>query len=506
VIASQHNAFRPVLRRGVRYRWDPLRQQHQLLYPEGMLALNETAAAIVKLCDGRRLSGIHAELSRLFSDADVREEVDEFLSRFASRGWIRDAQHGHAPADTTHSPAVSAGNTHSPAVPPDNHHSPAVPAGSDASTRPFALVAELTYRCPLKCPYCSNPLELHRYGHELPTPVWRRVLTEAAGLGVIQVHFSGGEPLVRADLCELVETARSLDLYSNISTSAVLADAAALDNLKAAGLDALQISLLDTTANGNDWLAGTRSFDKKRRAVELAKERDFPLTLNVVLHRHNLDRIEQIIELAIQWRVDRLELAHVQYTGWAFHNRFTLLPTQEQVKRAEELVASARQRLAGQLEILHVLPDYFQQFPKACLQGWGRVFVTVAPDGAVLPCQTAREITGLEFPTVHTQSLDEIWFDAPVFRRFRGIDWLPEPCRSCDRREIDFGGCRCQAFLLAGDPALTDPVCHLSPLHHLVEGVRNQASTDPHAFAYRMVTGISENTTVSQPGSVPSGA
>ncbi|MBI1916822.1 MAG: pyrroloquinoline quinone biosynthesis protein PqqE [Planctomycetes bacterium] len=354
--------------------------------------------------------------------------------------------------------------------------------------RPLALLAELTYRCPLKCPYCSNPLELARYRHELDTATWQRVLAEAAALGVIQVHFSGGEPLVRRDLAELVQHARQLDLYSNLSTGATLADPATLERLKEAGLDALQISLLDARPDGNDWLTGAASFDKKRVAVENAKHLGFPVTLNVVLHRHNLDRIEEIIDLACRWDVDRLELAHVQYTGWAFRNRAALLPTREQVERAAEAVVQARRRLSERPAILHVLPDYFQQYPKACLHGWGRVFLTVAPDGAVLPCQTAREIPGLVFPNVREASLESIWFDAPVFQRFRGTDWMPEPCRSCERREIDFGGCRCQAFLLTGDPAATDPVCHLSPLHPVVERALVEPPREAAALQFRVIT------------------
>ncbi|MBI3466678.1 MAG: pyrroloquinoline quinone biosynthesis protein PqqE [Planctomycetes bacterium] len=342
--------------------------------------------------------------------------------------------------------------------------------------RPLALLAELTYRCPLKCPYCSNPLELVRYRQELDTATWQRVLAEAAQLGVVQVHFSGGEPLVRRDLPELVHEARQRDLYSHLSTGATLADEASLQRLRTAGLDALQISLQDARPAENDWLAGVPSFAKKRRAVEAAKRLELPITLNVVLHRHNLDHLEEIIELACQWRVDKLELAHVQYAGWAFRNRAALLPTRAQVERAAEMVARARTRQGEGPEIVHVLPDYFQQYPKACLHGWGRVFLTVAPDGAVLPCQTAREIPGLEFPNVRDDSLENIWFHAPVFQRFRGTDWMPEPCRSCERREIDFGGCRCQAFHLTGRASATDPVCSLSPDHDLIVAARARAA------------------------------
>ena len=353
------------------------------------------------------------------------------------------------------------------------------------TARPMALLAELTYRCPLKCPYCSNPLQLRNYTNELDTATWLRVLDEATELGVVHVHFSGGEPMARADLAELVRHARELDLYSNLSPSAMLADEAALVGLREAGLDALQVSLLDARSDSNDWLAGMASFEQKRRAVEIGRRIGFPITLNVVLHRQNLDHLEEIIALAARWQVNKLELAHTQYVGWAFRNRSALLPSRGQVERAAEIVDEARDRLGGRLEILHVMPDYFQDYPKACLHGWGTTFLTVAPDGAVLPCQAAREIPELEFPNVLSASLTEIWFESVVFNRFRGTDWMQEPCRSCERREIDFGGCRCQAFLLTGDAAATDPVCHLSPQHSLVEEAKIEASETDGDFAYR---------------------
>ncbi|MCH2114783.1 MAG: pyrroloquinoline quinone biosynthesis protein PqqE [Pirellulales bacterium] len=355
--------------------------------------------------------------------------------------------------------------------------------------RPFALLAELTYRCPLHCPYCSNPLQLAKYRNELDTSTWQRVLTEASALGVVQVHFSGGEPLVRPDVVELVATARAVDLYSNLSTGATTADPQILANLREAGLDALQISLLDAREAENDFFAGAPSFKQKQSAVRAARQLGFPITLNVVLHRQNLSRLQEIIDLAVTWQVDRLELAHVQYTGWAFQNRSALLPSRAQVESAEQIVANARERTGDHLQILHVLPDYFQEYPKTCLNGWGRTFLTVAPDGVVLPCQTAREIPQLCFPNVQDGSLETIWFHDPVFQRFRGTDWMPEPCRSCDRREIDYGGCRCQAFLLAGDPAVTDPVCRLSPHHHLVEHELQQAERASPDFAYRVMSG-----------------
>jgi pyrroloquinoline quinone biosynthesis protein E len=352
--------------------------------------------------------------------------------------------------------------------------------------RPLALLAELTYRCPLKCPYCSNPLELSHYRDELDTATWQRVLAEAAALGVVQVHFSGGEPLVRRDLAELVQEARRLDLYTHLSTGGTLADEDRLAQLREAGLDSVQISLQDARPAENDWLAGTASFERKQQAIAAARRLGFPVILNVVLHRHNLDRLEDIIALATEWQVEKLELAHAQYTGWAFRNRAALQPTREQVEHAAEVVA-ARVRLGGRPEIVHVLPDYFQSFPKPCLNGWGRRFLTVAPDGAVLPCQTAREIPGLEFPSVRIASLEEIWFEAPVFRRFRGTDWMAEPCRSCPRKEIDFGGCRCQAFLVTGDAAATDPVCALSPLHSLVKRAVSDIPAEAAALQFRVL-------------------
>ncbi len=353
--------------------------------------------------------------------------------------------------------------------------------------RPMALLAELTYRCPLQCPYCSNPVELGKYSEELDTETWLRVLREAADLGVVQAHFSGGEPLLRKDLAELVREARALDIYTDLSTGATLATKERLAELKEAGLDGLQLSVLDPRADQNDWLAGTKSFEQKCAAFEFAKELDFPVTLNIVLHRHNLDAIEEIIALARDWAVERVEFAHVQYTGWAYENRAALLPTRAQLERAQLLVSAFEKEVAGQMRVLHVLPDYYQDVPKGCLQGWGSVFLTVAPDGAVLPCQTAREIPTLEFPNVKTQDLESIWFHAPVFQKFRGTDWLPEPCRDCERKEIDFGGCRCQAFLLTGDAGVTDPVCTQSPHHQLVEAAIAAASEPSTDFQYRVM-------------------
>jgi len=336
--------------------------------------------------------------------------------------------------------------------------------------RPYSLLCELTYRCPLQCPYCSNPIDFAYHRDELSTADWQRVLAEAAALGVVQAHFSGGEPLLRADAPHIIRRARELGLYTNLSTGGTLFDERVGRELREAGLDSLQVSLQDADAENSDRLAGgPPSFEKKIRAARLAKELGFALTLNVVLHRGNLDRIEAIISLAEALGAERLELANTQYNGWALKNRAALLPRRAQVEHAAAVAGAARERLRGRMEILYVRPDYFELYPKPCLNGWGRVFMTVTADGTVLPCQTAREIRGLKFENARHQSLDRIWFESDSFRKFRGTDWLPEPCRSCERREKDFGGCRCQAFLLTGDAGATDPVCSLAPAHYLVE-------------------------------------
>jgi len=335
--------------------------------------------------------------------------------------------------------------------------------------RPFSLLCELTYRCPLQCPYCSNPLDFARHKTELDMEEWQRVLTEAAALGVVQAHFSGGEPLLRADAPQIIRRASGLGLYTNLSTGGTLLTEKLAGQLRDAGLDSLQVSIQDADAENSDRMAGgAPSFEKKIRAARLVKQTGFSLTLNVVLQRQNIGRIEAIISMAEELGAERLELANTQFNGWALKNRAALLPTRAQVENAAVIARAASERLKGRMEILYVLPDYFEQFPKACLHGWGRVFLTVAADGAVLPCQTAREIRGLKFDNVREHSLEKIWFESETFCKFRGTDWLPEPCQSCSRKEMDFGGCRCQAFLLAGDASVTDPACSLSPKHNLI--------------------------------------
>jgi PqqA peptide cyclase len=333
--------------------------------------------------------------------------------------------------------------------------------------RPFGLLAELTYRCPLSCPYCSNPLNLAGYGDELTTAEWQRVLAEAQELGVLQLHLSGGEPLLRRDLVEIVNSAHELGLYTNLITSALGLSRRRAEQLRAAGLDHVQISIQADEPAVSDRIAGTPSFERKIEAARMVKELGWPLTVNVVLHRHNIDRVADILRLAEELAADRLELANTQYYGWALRNRDGLLPSAAQLDRAEAVVRAARARLEGRMDVIYVLPDYYSQYPKPCMGGWGKRQLTVTPNGDVLPCPASHALP-LPRASVREYSLAWIWTESPLFQRFRGTDWMPDPCRSCSRREIDFGGCRCQAFQLTGDAARTDPVCQLSPDHGIV--------------------------------------
>ena len=340
---------------------------------------------------------------------------------------------------------------------------------------PLGLLAELTYGCPLHCPYCSNPLDLAAYSDELSTAEWQRVLAEASDLGVLQVHLSGGEPLLRRDLVPIVAAARELGLYTNLITSGLGLSDRRAGQLRDAGLDHVQISVQADEPQLCDRIAGLPSFERKLAAARLVKKMGWPLTLNVVLHRGNIDRIGAILELAEDLQADRVELANTQYYGWAARNRAGLLPGRDQLDRAEAVVRAAHERLRDQMEIIYVVPDYYSRYPKPCMGGWGRRQLTVVPDGGVLPCPTAHELP-LPRASVREHSLAWIWAESALFRRFRGTDWMPEPCRGCDRRELDFGGCRCQAFQLTGDAARTDPVCHLAPDHAIVAGAVRAAN------------------------------
>ncbi|HEY2320884.1 MAG TPA: pyrroloquinoline quinone biosynthesis protein PqqE [Solirubrobacteraceae bacterium] len=353
--------------------------------------------------------------------------------------------------------------------------------------RPFTLIAELSYQCPLHCPYCSNPLDIgaKRHREELQTDDWIRAFRQARGLGVLQLALTGGEPMLRRDLVELCAAARDAGLYSSLITAGTVFTPARAKALKAAGLDHVQISIQSPNADDNDRIAGNRSFHKKIAAARLARELDFPLTINCVLHRQNLDRIEELLDLTLDVDAQRLELANTQYYGWAIPNQQALLPTQKQLRRGEEAVKRFRERVGPRVDVLWVLPDLYEDLPKPCMGGWGRTAMVISPSGDVLPCQAASTIPGLAFANVREHDLEWIWTESEAFARFRGTDWMQAPCRSCplDRQEVDWGGCRCQALRLTGDAAATDPVCRLSPHHQQVVSVRESAQTDE--FVYR---------------------
>jgi pyrroloquinoline quinone biosynthesis protein E len=328
---------------------------------------------------------------------------------------------------------------------------------------PLWLLAELTYRCPLHCVFCYNPVDFAQHESELSTDEWLRVLREARALGAVQCGFSGGEPMLRDDLELLVAEARRLGFYTNLITSGVGLTPERAAALKAAGLDHVQLSFQDSTREMNDFLSHTKTFELKQRVAQTIKSQGWPMVMNVVIHRLNIDHVDRIIEMAAELGAEYLELANTQYYSWAFVNREHLLPTNDQLRRAEAVTDAWRAKLEGRTKLFFVAPDYHEGKPKRCVNGWGSTFLNITPDGTALPCHTARMLPGLRFPNVREASLSEIWFDSDGFNRYRGTGWMKEPCRSCDRREEDLGGCRCQAYLIAGDAEAADPVCAKSP-------------------------------------------
>jgi pyrroloquinoline quinone biosynthesis protein E len=333
---------------------------------------------------------------------------------------------------------------------------------------PLWLLLELTYRCPLHCVFCYNPTDFATTAAELPTAEWLRVLREARALGAVQLGLSGGEPLAREDLEEIAAEAHRLGFYINLITSGVGMSAARIAALKSAGVDHIQLSFQDSTREMNDFLSSTRTFDLKAGVAELIRAHGYPMVLNVVLHRHNIDHVGEILEMAERMGAQYVELANTQYYGWAWLNRESLLPSRAQLTRAEAVTRTFRERVGNRMKVYFVVPDYFETRPKPCMSGLGSVFLALTPDGTALPCHAARMLPGLTLPNVRAMSLREIWYDSQAFNRFRGQGWMKEPCSSCPEREKDFGGCRCQAYLLTGDADNADPVCELSPHHHLV--------------------------------------
>jgi len=343
---------------------------------------------------------------------------------------------------------------------------------------PLALIAEVTHRCPLHCVYCSNPLQLAGTTGELATEDWIRVFQEAGQLAMLHAHFTGGEPLARQDLTELIGAARSAGLYTNLITSGIGLAEERLQALVAAGLDHIQLSFQDSREDSANWIAGTRAHAHKLGLARIIRGNRIAFTVNLVVHRQNLDHLEEMIALIETLNPDRMEIAHTQYYGWAFENRASLMPTREQLENSVKLIDAARQRLEGRIRVDSVTPDYYARYPKACMGGWGQRLMLIDPAGKALPCHAAGVIPNLQFDNVRERSLQWIWQESSAFQHFRGESWMQEPCRSCDRRTQDFGGCRCQAFLLTGDAAATDPVCSLAPTHHLVEATLLQMNTE----------------------------
>lgn len=336
-------------------------------------------------------------------------------------------------------------------------------------TPPRWLLAELTYKCPLQCPYCSNPLDYNQHSNEISTEDWKRVLSEARKMGAVQLGFSGGEPLTRSDLPELVEHARELGYYSNLITSGYGLTEEKILQLKEAGLDHIQVSIQASSQDLNDHIAGTESFYSKKEVARLVKKHGYPMVLCVVIHRENIHQIPEILAMAEELGADYLELANTQYYGWAHVNRDLLMPTKEQYEKAEKIAQDFKEKVADKMKIYYVIPDFHETRPKACMNGWGTTFLTIAPDGVALPCHSARELPDLNCPNVNDYSIAEIWNESKAFNFFRGTEWMKEPCVSCDEKDKDFGGCRCQAYLLTGDMYATDPVCSKSPDNNVIQ-------------------------------------
>lgn len=362
-------------------------------------------------------------------------------------------------------------------------------AGSETKTEitpPLWLLAELTYRCPLQCPYCSNPLEISKYQDELSTEDWVRVMQQARKMGATQLGFSGGEPLVRKDLEELIQEARHLGYYTNLITSGVGMDEKRVKRFKDAGLDHIQISFQASDEELNNFLGGTKSFAHKKEMARIVKEYEYPMVLNIVIHRKNIDSIRDILDMTVELNADYVELASTQYYGWSRINVDQLLPTRTQLANAEKVAKEYQEKMKGKSKIIYVIPDYFENRPKPCMNGWGAIFLTIAPDGTALPCHEAGQLP-IEFPNVKEYSVSDIWNTSPGFNHFRGFEWMKEPCRSCPEKEKDFGGCRCQAFMMTGDPNNTDPVCDKSPHHQeLLDDVERIGKLGEQELAHKV--------------------
>jgi PqqA peptide cyclase len=454
--AKLNPADRPCLVQHAHAKTDRHTGERVLLYPERALILSRSAAQIVELCTGEHtLSEIAQRCAEQHPETGFDEvfgDVCEFVQELVTRSLIR--MGASRPAPATPSPELA----HSTLEKDEPH-------------RPYTLVAELTYACPLRCAYCSNPTDFDKHVAALSTADWQRAIREAEALGILHVNFTGGEPLLRKDLEALVGAAKDVGLYVNLITSGIPLERARLLALRDAGLSHVQLSIQDLIESDAQAIAGRSMLSEKLRVAEWVKEAGLALTLNFVLHRTNIERIAEFIALAETLAADRVELAHVQYLGWALLNRAALLPTFEQLENARSLAAQAYARLRGRVDLVHVMPDYYTGLPRACMDGWGNRYLVVSPDGFMRPCHAAQNL-GLESWNVRTRSVSEIWRSSPIFKAFRGDDWMLEPCRSCPRKGVDFGGCRCQAHALTGNAREADPACALAPQHALVKNAR----------------------------------
>ena len=366
-------------------------------------------------------------------------------------------------------------------------------AASQTNTQPLWLLAEITYRCPLHCAFCYNPTDYDKYTeNELTTEQWIKVLRDARKLGALQLGISGGEPLLRDDIEEIVREAHTLGYYTNLITSGVGLTEKRISEFKEGGLDHIQLSMHDITEEINNFITNTRTFELKKKVAAMIKDHGYPMVLNVVIHRYNIGHIKEILEMAEALGADYVELANTQYYGWSLINRSQLMPTKEQIDHAEAVTNEFRKKVGNKMKIYFVVPDYFADRPKKCMNGWGEVFMIVTAEGMVLPCHSARVLPGMEFPDVREHGLKWAWYDSPAFNKYRGDDWMKEPCRSCAEKEKDLGGCRCQTFLLTGDAEGADPVCSLSPNHHIIEQAIKDAQ-DPRGQAQPIIFRTDKN-------------
>ena len=467
----------PAFPRGVALRQDLMRQRWVILAPERMLVLDAAALDILSLCDGQTSVAEIVELlmRKYAADRDViLGDVFATLQNLLDKKFVIDCR-GATPNQARAITRIKWQDTADAAV------------QTNTDSLPIAALAEITHRCPLQCPYCSNPIDLERASAELSTQAWKCLIEEMPGLGVLQIHFSGGEPLVRKDLVDLVGHATAVGLYTNLITSGVMLDREKLEMLALAGLCHVQISVQGAEESGADAIAGFRGAHRKKlEAARLVREIGLPLTVNAVVHRQNLQHLPRLIDMAVDLGAARLEVAHVQYLGWGLKNRAALIPTMAQFEESTRIVEAAQERLKGTLVIDYVIPDYYAVRPKKCMGGWGQRFFNITPSGKVLPCHAAESITGLTFDSVRDHSLSWIWNESPAMRKYRGTGWMEEPCKSCEFRERDRGGCRCQAFALAGDAGATDPTCAKSPRHaEIVALATKESQIDNRQFDYR---------------------